>query len=47
MSNLLLRVITSILLLPIVVYAFWTGGFFLLALLGLVSLFCSIEIWQA
>ena len=44
MSNLLLRVITSILLLPVVIYAFWSGGPFLLALLGLVSLFCSVEI---
>jgi len=44
MRNLLLRIMTSILLLPVVVYAFWTGGPFLLALLGLVSLFCSIEI---
>ena len=44
MSNLLLRVITALLLLPVVIYAFWSGGLFLLALLGLVSLFCSIEI---
>lgn len=44
MSNLLLRIITSIILLPIVIYAFWVGGIFLLALLALVSLFCSLEI---
>lgn len=44
MSNLLLRIMTSILLLPVVIYAFWTQGPFLVALLALVSLFCSIEI---
>ena len=44
MSNLLLRIITALLLLPIVIYAFLTGGLFLLLLLALVSLFCSFEI---
>jgi phosphatidate cytidylyltransferase len=44
MSNLALRIITAVLLLPIVIYALWAGGIYLLALLALVSLFCSIEI---
>jgi len=44
MQNLLLRVITSILLLPIVLLAFYAGGWFLVALLLLVVILCSYEV---
>lgn len=43
MRNLLLRVITSVLLLPLVLYAFYGGGFFLKALLFLIVILCSYE----
>lgn len=44
MKNLLLRVITSVVLLPLVLYVFFTGGLLLATLVALVMLLCSYEI---
>lgn len=44
MSNLLLRVLTSVLLLPLVLIILWLGGLFLGALLSFVMLLCAYEL---
>lgn len=44
MQNLLFRIITALVLLPIVIVAVLSGGIFLKFLLGVVSLLCTFEI---
>jgi len=42
MKNLSARIVTVIALLPVVLFAFLRGGYFLLTLLWLVGLFCAV-----
>ncbi len=44
MKNLLFRVLTALVLLPLVVAAFLIGGMFLTLLLAIVALWCSFEV---
>lgn len=44
MQNLFLRIITALVLLPVVIMAFLIGGIYLKFLLGLASLLCAFEI---
>lgn len=43
MKNLIYRMITSVVLLPIVIFAFWLGGYYLIALFCLASLIANYE----
>lgn len=44
MKNLLFRIITAVILLPLVIAVFLTGGIFMKFLLGVASLICAFEI---
>lgn len=44
MRNLIFRIVTSLILLPIVIMAFVSGGYFLTALLGVVGLLSCVEV---
>mgnify|MGYP000676833875 CR=1 FL=1 len=44
MKNLFYRVITAVILLPLVIAIFLSGGIFLKVLLGVASLLCACEV---